>query len=161
MSWNIGPAWLWSTSTGSKESTCLGEHSHVCLCCFLEIVIWIPTVNTIQLLMLCGLTKSLSWTVLPLTVLADIHLPSNRVYTFHMSDYTCFSCPVPSHLCVSGPLSFHTSCVYLVLLPLPFTPLWTWSSCPFPSYLCGPGHLAPSCHTVVDLVLLSLPFTPL
>ena len=78
-----------------------------------------------------------------------------------MSDYTCFSCPFPSHLCVSGPLSFHTSCVYLVLLPLPFTPLWTWSSCPFPSYHYGHGPLAHSLHTTVDLVLLPLPFTPL
>ena len=82
----IGTAWLWSTSTGSKESTCLGEHSHVCLCCFFKIVMWITIVNTIQLLMFCGLTKSLSWTVLSFTVLADIHLPRNWVYTFHMSD---------------------------------------------------------------------------
>ena len=92
----------------------------------------------------------------------------------HYRLWTWSSCPFPSHHCGPGPLvpSFSHHCrpgpllpslhtyVDLVLLPLPVTPLWTWSSCPFPSHHCGPGPLAHSLHTIVDLVLLPIPFTP-
>ena len=96
----------------------------------------------------------------------SIHFPHVRLHMLFLPrpiSPLCIWSPFFSHiLCVFGPLapSFHTS-VDLVLLSLPFIPLWTWSSCPFPSHHCGPGPLAPSLYTSVDLVILPLPVTPL